>query len=286
MLAFMATACNKESNDRLRILSEDMRGDNKVWVNPTNASASASWVSGELIDLNGAHYSIARDGDGYYLDADEDALPDNLYAIYPATGNADGNDITVTNNGASASTVVIRQLTVNFRDGGHDIIFPMATGMTDKTTGKLLFKHLSGGLRLTLTDTASASNYTLGSLKVVVYGDGAAPTALTAHNVTTRWATQGPVLPSGEIGEINGNQFFGYASEMHFKLTTDGMAGKSIPDNGSISLCVPVTVTPVKRLVISGYGTDGTQLFVRDKELPSAHTIQTNYMYNIPTIEF
>ena len=223
LLALLPIACSKDGDGRLRIYAEEMYGSHntKVWVNPSDVSASASWVVGEQIDLNGTSYPIANDGDGNYLDAEENALSESLYAIYPATVNTDGNNITVTNNGASASTVVINSLSVNFRDGGHDIIFPMATGQTDKSSGKLLFKHLTGGMKLTLVNT-TASDCTVRSVKVVVYGDGAAPTPITAHNVTTRWAAQGPVLPGGEIGANDGNQTVGYASEMHFALKDNG----------------------------------------------------------------
>lgn len=294
LLALLPIACSKEGDGRLRLYAEDMHNDDgaKVWVDPTYVSNSASWVSGEQINLNGAPYSIDSDGQNHYLNIDETAfssLPDDLYAIYPATVNADGNDITVTNNGTSTSTIIINRLAVNFRNNnataGHDIIFPMATGLTDKTNGKLLFKHLTGGMKLTLVNT-TANDCTVGAVKVVVYDDGAVPTPITAHNVTTRWAVQGPVLPGGEIGANNGNQTVGYASEMHFALKDNSTNGKTITSGSSISFVIPVTITPIKRLVITGYGTDGTQLFVKDKELPSAQTIQANYMYNIPAINF
>lgn len=283
-VALLAAACSKDSDSRLRIIAEQMGGDSKVWVDPTDVSASASWIVGENINLNGTAYPIANDG-GYYLNTGDANLPDNLYAIYPATINTNGNTITVTNNKASASTVVINSLSVNFRDRGHDIVFPMATGLTDKSSGKLLFKHLTGGMRLTLTNT-TASECTIGSVKVVVYGDGAVPTPITAHNVTTSWAVQGPVLPGDDIGANNENQPIGYASEMHFTLKNNGADGKTITSGSSISFVVPVTITPIKRLMVTGYGTDGAQLFVKDKELPSAQNIQANHMYNIPEIAF
>ena len=96
----------------------------------------------------------------------------------------------------------------------------------------------------------------------------------------------GPVLPGGEIGANNGNQTVGYASEMHFALKDNGTDGKTITSGSSISFVVPVTITPIKRIVVTGYGTDGTQLFVKDKELPLVQTIQANHMYNIPEINF
>ena len=72
---------------------------------------------------------------------------------------------------------------------------------------------------------------------------------------------------------------------MHFSLKTSGIAGKDIPHNGSISFVVPVTVTPMKKIVVTGYDTDGVQLFVRSKELTTPFAIEANYMYNIPPIK-
>ena len=287
LVTVMATSCGKD-NSRILIFAEDMHGNGaKIWLDPdpSQTSSSASWVPGERINLNGSNYSIIEKSSSHYLDVGDAEVAENLYAIYPASIGTNGNAVSVTNNRASASTVVIRELAVNFRNGGHDIIFPMAATGT-RSDGKLYFNHLTGGLRLTLTDTSSAKDYTVGSVRVVVYGDEAAPTPITIHNVTTRWAVEGPVLPNGEIGEIAGNVPVGYASQMNFSLKNNGLTGKDIPQNGSISFCVPVTVTPVKELVITGYDTNGAQLFTREKELAPAIAIQANYMYNIPEIKF
>ena len=290
VVGFLFVGCGKEPQypSRLRLMAEDMNhGYAKVSVNPDDVSGSASWIAGECIDLNGSAYGIAYD-DGYYLNTGDADLEETLYAIYPATTDAGGNDITVTNNPSGASSIVIRSLAVNFHGDVHDVVFPMATGAVDRDGGKLLFKHVTGGFRLTLTDTNSARDYTVGSLRVVAYGDGAAPAPAVDNtiNVTTSWALQGPVLPGGEVGQITGNPSAAYASEMHFTLMSDGDAGKAIPHNASISFYVPVTVASVKTLEVTGYSTTGAQLFFRTKTLDNALTVQPNYIYNIPEIQF
>ena len=73
---------------------------------------------------------------------------------------------------------------------------------------------------------------------------------------------------------------------MHFTFSTDGYPGKAIADNGSISFCVPVTVSSVKTLEVTGYSTDGKQLFSRKKTLGNALPVQANNMYTIPDIKF
>ena len=58
LLALLPIACSKEGDGRLRLYAEDMHNDDgaKVWVDPTYVSNSASWVSGEQINLNGAPF--------------------------------------------------------------------------------------------------------------------------------------------------------------------------------------------------------------------------------------
>ena len=289
VLAVLFVGCGKDGDGRLRIYAEKMNnGGDKVWLDPSNVDSTSSWVIGEHIDLNGTPYAIADDGDGCYLNTGTIDLPPTLYAIYPASVTSGGNYVTVTNNSSSASTVLIRKLAVNFRDSnsvaGHDIILPMAASAT-RGEGKLLFNHLTGAMRFTLSDTSSANDYVVGSVKVVVYGDGAVPTSHSANNVTTSWEVQGPVMPSGEIGHIGGDQAVGYACEMNFALMTGGSVGKAIPTGGSIRFVLPVTVTPVKRLVVTGYSIDGAQLFVRSKDLVNALPVAVNNLYNIPAIE-
>lgn len=76
-----------------------------------------------------------------------------------------------------------------------------------------------------------------------------------------------------------------YASQMYFTLSTEGNPGKAIPHDGSISFCVPVTVSSVKTIQVTGYSPDGVQLFSRTKTLNTAFTIERNKMYTIPAIE-
>lgn len=282
--ALLFTACGKEGVDmRLRLLSENMTFIGaKVLVNPANPSG-ASWVTGERINLNGTAYPVAYDESTYYLNTGTDDIPASLLAVYPADTAAGGNDVTVSNDGASG-TVTIRSLSVDYRDGGHRILFPMAAA-NNSSEKRLLFKHLTAGMRLTLTDTCTARDYTVGSVKIVTYGDGATAAALPAVNgVSCRWAVQGPSVPGGEVGGEVGDVSMAYSSEMHFTLRDNGVAGKAI--SGSISLCVPVTVNRIKTIVVTGYDTDGRQLFSRTKTLGTELNVEANTMYTIPEIKF
>ena len=88
------------------------------------------------------------------------------------------------------------------------------------------------------------------------------------------------------MGSETGDVSMAYSSEMHFTLRDGGTRGKEIPSGGSISLCVPVTVNRIKTLVVTGYGTDGQQLFTRTKSVDDELDVELNYMYNIPEINF
>ena len=278
-LVLMATGCKKEDRLSIRLLSEPMTGGAKVLVDPDSVN-NAQWISGEQIDLNGTARTINHRDGNFYLDLDA-PINGDLLAVYPASVNANGNSVTF-----SANTVTINSLNVDFRGSSHSIIFPMAA-QAAAGSESLLFDHLTGGLKLTLSDTASDVNYTLGSLRIVTYGNGATAAPIEArHGVTATWAVQGPVLPGGEIGANNGDQTVGYASEMHFTFSTDGNPGKAISPSGSISFCVPVTVSSVKTLEVTGYSPSGAQLFSRKKTLDVALTVQANNMYTIPEIKF
>lgn len=280
-LVLMATGCKKEDLLSIRLLSEPMTGGAKVLVDPANVN-NAQWISGEQINLNGTARTITQHGSAYYLDLDA-PVDGDLLAVYPASVDAGGNNVVLN---AGRDTLTINSLNVDFVAGGHRIIFPMAAQAAEGSES-LKFDHLTGGLKLTLSDTASDVNYTLGSLRIVTYGDGSMATPIAPrYDVTATWALQGPAVPGGEVGETNGDVSVDNASEMHFTFSTDGTPGKAIADGGSIIFCVPITVSSVKTLEVTGYGTDGKQLFSRTKTLDEAIAVQRNTMYTIPEIKF
>ena len=287
VLALLFVGCTKEEEnaDRINIFSEGMNANgSKVFI-PSNNDGTpnangATWVAGERVNLNGTPRTITSDGDGRFS-LPVAPLSEMMYAVYPATTASGGDTITVTNNNASGTTITIKSLAVDFRDGGHRIIFPMAA-KADANSGSLLFNHLTGALRLTLANSSN-SGIVVDHLKVVVQDNAAASPVDRGDGVshTVRWAVQGPTMPGGDVG-ISGDLEVSYSSEMYFNMQTSGNAGVTVPANGSISFCVPVTVNHVKRISITGYDANGVQLFSKVKELNSFE-IKVNYMYNIPS---
>lgn len=281
LLATLATACSKDKADRISIFANNMgNSGSKVLVNPSSPN-DATWVAGETINLNGNSYSINNNGNGSFS-LNVAPLDAAMYAIYPASTNDDGNIIDVVNNNASGATITMKQLVVNFLDGGHRIIFPMAEKAA-ANNGALYFDHLTAGLRLTLANS-SAEDISVDHIKVVVQSTSAASDVVRdGVSYTVRWAVQGPTTPSGDIGDISGDQQVAYSSEMLLYLQHDGLAGVTVPASGNISFCVPATVSDVKMLSITGYNASGMQLFTKVKNLDNPLQMSVNYMYNIPS---
>ena len=281
LLAF--NACKKDNvhYGKIRIFAEQMHSNSKVNINPN--SLAAQWVVGETVNVNGISFTIRQDEEGFYLSGNN-SLPDNttqLYAIYPASMESD-NIIDVYNGNDGSGDVMLTQLTINLKsDGTHDVIFPMAaTAQANANT--MVFQHLTAGMKVTITNN-SGNSITLGSLKVVAQSNTTMEHLAWGY-FTASWVLQGPSLPSGEPGTITDDRNVSHSSEMNFVLKSGGNPNVTIGSGQSITLCVPLTASAVKRLVISGFDENGAQKFVRTMSLEDPKTITRNVMYPMPTI--
>lgn len=284
LLALVAAGCTKEGTREIRLLRKPMTlGGAKVLVDPT-APSNATWIASETIDLNGTTCTIAGNATvGFHLD-NVTPLSEAMYALYPGSSFG-GNDVTVTNN-STTREVVMNRLTVRFTgDGKHETVFPMAASAA-AGEGSLLFNHLTGGFCITLQNN-SASPVDVATLKVVAQS---ASTVAHLGNGTysARWAVQGPTTPSGGIG-IDGDVAVGYSSEMVFDLRSGSNAYANVAGNGTLSFCVPVTISSVRYLTFVGYSASGSEIFRIHKDLcstehPDEVAIVLNRMYTIPTI--
>ena len=282
VLALLAGSCTKD-NLRIRLLSEPMSFGAKVLVDPTNRTTinNAQWVEGEQIYL-GKAYDILNVSGSYYIDLDN-PIENNQTAVYPATvypATGNGNVVTLAGN-----TLTIHNLNIDFVDGGHKIILPMAATATAGSEA-LKFDHLTGGLWMTLT--SASEDYTIGSLRIVTFGDGATADPIEPrHGITTTWAVQGLTVPGGEIGAGGDQVDAKYATQMDFTLSTNGTPGKALDGGSSIKFCVPITVSSVKKIQVTAFAPDGTQLLSKMKTYAEAlDNVQANHMYLIDEIEF
>lgn len=286
VLGLLAAGCGRENGGRINIFAENMHaaGDSKLLMDPANIDV-ASFLSGEKLNLNGHEYTISgNETDGYSVNIGSDEMGSTLYAVYPATTSTNGNSIVTTNSSADNGEVVIKNLTLRFNGGKHEVYFPMATPTVASSSSTMVFEHLTGGLKLTLSNTSSTA-CTVATAKIVTQTDEAASTIASRNGVTARWDVQGPTVPSGEVGGIIGDQDMKYACEMHFNLKTYANDFVTIAAGESLTFFVPMTMSSVRKLTVAGFDANGAPVFTKSKDLGSAKSIEANKMYTIPTIE-
>lgn len=285
LLGVLATACSKDGNNRLTLLAEGMNaGDSKVQINPDSIPAGAQWVPGETILFNNTEYSIAEDGGRYYINV---PVGDAAYAMYPGNNTFDGNNVTVDFDNHE---IVLNRLTVRMLDGDlQQMAFPMA-GRYEANATNIKFYHLTAGLRLTLRNN-TVSDKRVASLKVVAQSDQHVENlsfdgqdASWDYTFTARWAKQCPTVPVGNVGN-NGETVYASASEMNFDLKSGNSNYVTLAaENGQVSFCIPVTITSIKRLAVTGYDPNGAELFHVVKDFGTNIGVERNRMYTVPTI--
>lgn len=297
VLATLAVGCSKDNEvefpslDRhhINLFAESITSGSKVHIPTDNGAidpSNASWVTGESINLNGEIYSISQNSDGFYVTVDNPPAG-TLYSIYPATmKDAMGNDITVSYNSTTGCAIDIHSLAIDFHasgnvlDGTHDVVFPMAA--TAATGNTLYFQHLTGGLKLTLTNSTAHSVD-----RIVVEATQSNDSPAIYKDLKPSWATSLlPGLPEGEIGGINGDQSVQFISTMTFTMNTNGQAGVTIPTTG-LTFCIPMLAKNMRYIQITGYS-GSTQVFQTSKkditENETGINIERNTMYTIPAI--
>lgn len=137
----------------VEIFAESMSGG-KVLLD----GANSTWVTGDQIRLNGTTATVTRRDDRAYISSD--GLADVNRAVYPAS---------LVGSSLTSNTVSIefpRYYHYRTGDGGQQILdLPMAA-YSNNSTSPLQFKHLTGALYITITNTATVP-LTLQSVTVV-----------------------------------------------------------------------------------------------------------------------
>lgn len=280
LLATLA-GCSKDNDGRIRIFAEKMSNNTKVLVNPENISAGAQWVVGEYVKLNGVYKTIQKDetSGAYYLDDTENMTGDKV-AYYPGkSSNKYGIDFV-------NDTMFINSLSVIFRSGGqHEIAFPMVA-TAGPNENQLGFRHLTGGFRVTLKKT-SASSVSVARVRVIAQNTAAVEPLyykdVDLNRYYAKWAApMGPSMPLGENLNVK------YCSVMNFDLYNynENNPGVSFSQTDERKFCIPITVSSVKNLYVTGYDDEGTELFSVKKVFTSAVEVERNHMYDIHPIEF
>ena len=291
LTAVFFAGCSKEepvdgrATGYIKLFATEMthEGGTKVVMDPSVLNTD-TWKPGEQMDLGGTPYEIVERGTGFYLNVGEEPSGD-LYAIYPATvQDALGNDIVVVNGSDGLCAIDIRSLAVNIvtssskLQGGYreEVYFPMAAHDVSSTSG-LLFDHLTGGLKLTVSCSTAVSIDRL----VVSAEDGSHLPAIY-KNIAPTWAGGLlPAIPSGHGDEED--QSVEFVSTMTLHMNTNGVAGIEIQPSSPLVFCIPMLAKGLQYLTITGYNGD-TEVFCRTKNLGTEKDIEKNTMYTIPEI--
>lgn len=145
LLALLTLAGCEKMDDgvdgMVEIFAESMSGG-KVLLD----GANSTWVTGDQIRLNGTTATVTRRDDRAYISSD--GLADVNRAVYPAS---------LVGSSLTSNTVSIefpRYYHYRTGDGGQQVLdLPMAAYSTGDNP--LQFKHLTGALYITITNTAS-----------------------------------------------------------------------------------------------------------------------------------
>lgn len=283
----LATFAGCGKNDgNIIIIAERMNTNSKVMINPAQIQAASQWVAGEPVKLNNSIFYVQGDNGSYYLEnSDDQAIIDgSKLAFYPGQSVNGKLDISLDGN-----TMLINRLSVIFDgNGNHEMAFPMVA-IASAGQKQLPFKHLTGGFRVTLQNTSN-NPVNVASLKIVAQSTSEVESLGFPEDVktyTAKWAVQGPSVPTGNVGQNGNSVDVKYCSEMNFDLKSGGNNYATINgNNGILQFCIPITISSVKKLIVTGYATDGTELFQVHKTYTNLETVERNRMYDIPTIAF
>ncbi len=192
----------------------------------------------------------------------------------------------VINNNTDAGSVVIHSLTVNFAAGGQKVYFPMAATAA-KNAGTMIFRHLTGGLKLTLKNKKTSG---LNVAKLVVTVTNVSNEGAIYKDLKPEWVGgMLPALPEEEIGNISGDPGAEFVSTMTLYLRDEVNAYKQLAAKDSsgdeLVFCMPMLAKSVRYLRITGYDDSGNQIFTTpQKVIENPFDVARNIMYTIPTI--
>ncbi len=200
-----------------------------------------------------------------------------MKSLYPGD-SFDGNDIEIVNG----KEIVLHSLKIKFLSGGkQSMAFPMVANASADATS-LYYNHLSGGVQVTLENNSGA-DVNVAKLRIVAQSTTDVVN-LGINDTIARWAVEGPWVPFNTVGQ-NGNEVdVKYSSVMYFDLMDGDTPTKTIANDDELVFCVPITISSMRKLNVTGYAADGTQLFQVHKTFKNDVAVQPNRMYAFPPI--
>lgn len=250
---------------------------------------AANWVDDEWVMLNGTNYKVAwsNDNGGYYGLKDNNGnfispVPEGMHALYPGQSFGD-NEVEISSNGKE---IILHRLGIHFVGATSDTqstAFPMVANAAADTQ-YLYFDHLSCGVQLRLKNNGSAVN--IASLTIVAQSTTDVEN-LGINDTIARWAVEGPWLPMGPVGTNGDDVDVKFSSVMNFDFSDDnGHSYKTINNGQTLKFCVPITISSVRYLKVTGYDENGNVLFYKKKDFVIPVDVERNRMYTFPIIEF
>lgn len=305
LLATLAVGCTEKEQvtpvdkGHLWIFANQFATDSKVSFDPSNPystdeGTAAQWVENEPVVLNNTVYYVALDGDRYSLKSSPSStdfiepLTQDMLALYPGAAFG-GNEVAVVNG----NEVVMNRLVARFlTNGRQEIAFPMVASASANSQD-LYFNHLCGGVRISIQNNRTEP-VTVASLRIV--GQSTSQVVNLGRDIdgdnvvdyTARWAFEGPWVPSGSVGGNDDDVDVKYASVMVFDLKSENSGSADLPyvtiaAGDTLQLCVPVTISTMNKIEVTGYSEAGAEIF-RKKGGGAAFAIAPNHMYTIPAI--
>lgn len=304
LLAALATGCSKDDSvaepnaqNVIKIHASAMGGNGgtKLSLDPSangedpNDRFDVQWVAGESIQFireisgNVDTLPIISSGSDYIIE--HAPFDEPVRSLYPGKSFG-GNEVDV-----NADGIVMHNLEIKFEGNRQRMAFPMvATAAANATDFD--YHYLCGGVRLTL-DNQSGADMHVKSLRIVAQSTTDVVNLGTDENglddgeaIVARWATEGPWVPFNTVGHNGDEVDVKYSSVMYFTLSEEGGDNfKTIVAGGEqVQFCVPITISSMNKLNITGYDQDGRQLFQVHKDFANDVQVVRGRMYNLPVI--
>lgn len=303
LLAALATGCSKDDSvaepnakNVIKIHASAMGGNGgtKLSLDPGANGGypnyfDIQWVDGELIKFKGASTDIIlpiiSSGPDCYID--HEPFTESVRSLYPGE-SFDGNEVDV-----NADGIVMHSMHIKFMDVDRQTMaFPMVA-VADANEDDFTYNYLCGGVRLTL-DNQSGADMNVKSLRIVaqsitdVVNLGTDESGFNdGSDIVARWATEGPWVPFNTVGDNEDEVDVKYSSVMNFTLSDDdeGTDHKILYNDHQVQFCVPITISSMKKLNITGYDEEGRQLFQVHKDFANDVQVVRGKMYDLPVIE-
>lgn len=305
LLAALATGCSKDDSvaepnaqNVIKIHASAMGGNGgtKLSLDPGANGGypnyfDIKWVADEPIMFKGTSTDVVLPinwdpiEEVYFIA--QEPFTESVRSLYPGE-SFDGNEVDV-----NADGIVMHSMHIKFVEGDRQTMaFPMVA-VADANVDDFTYNYLCGGVRLTL-DNQSGADMNVASLRIVAQSTTDVVNLGTnargdddGSDIVARWATEGPWVPFNTVGNNGDEVDVKYSSVMYFTLSEEGGDNFKtiVAGDNPVQFCVPITISSMNKLNITGYDEEGRQLFQVHKNFANDVQVVRGKMYDLPVIE-